>query len=753
MKIPILFMQYRTLLPGQHSDVTPSGYTKNSKVRDFLLSPGLTIGLITVTKGKSKGIPEIGKTCERYCTIGKVSPESDDKRLIVDVEVRGIISEIIADASDGLVYGEVEEAPYDDPRKNDSTDEGRSGLITKMFDSLESQYRTLAKLKPPFKPNDDVLLDRLVGESDIDGLIAYIADRYPVGLPPVLAADQPTERYLVVSGILKRFIDEAQKERRSARVGNGKETVPPGDEDDEEKKFNEKIDALNAPDEVKEKLRKELRKYVSLPPAAIDKHSIANYLETVLGLPWLNYSNADIRLGDVARILDEDHYGLKEVKERVLEYIAVRIKNPDGKAPILCLVGAPGVGKSSIARSIARAVGREYVRMSLGGLSDEADIRGFRRTYVGSAPGRIVYSMSKVKTSDPLMLLDEIDKLAPSAARGNIQSALLEVLDPEQNNSFRDHYLELPYDLSKVFFLATANSLSDIPKPLLDRMEIIEISGYTQDEKLAIAQRYLVRKQLKECGLSEGEIAFDDDAIMFIVEGYTRESGVRELERKIGSVCRKIVKKQMLEGGNAITHVDRGVVEDLLGVPPFGKADRDTAGEIGCVTGLAWTAAGGVTLPIEVRLVPGGKGETIMTGSLGDVMKESAEIALSVVRAHGATRDDKTDIHIHVPEGATPKDGPSAGITMACALMSAFKSLKPRDAIAMTGELTLTGKVLKIGGLKEKLLAACRAGVKTVLIPKDNEPQLADIPDSVKDALRIVPVEKIDEVFALVFGD
>lgn len=742
MKIPILFMQYRTLLPGQQADVTPAGYRKKDKIRDVLGKPGAQLGLVTVTSDKSKGIPEIGVTCEKYCTIAKVSDKSDGSNLIVDVEERALIEKILPDPVDEIVYGELTAKPY--PPIADNADTRPLTLGCKLLDSL---YERL-----PLPPDDDADLRKgLIAAHDVDGLIAYIANRFRIGVPQLLAADRAEDRMRIAKNMLTGLVITSENERKKASSKRGEREEK--EEDEEVAEYRRRIEELNAPDEVKQKLNVELKKFSALPPMAIDKHSIANYLETVLGLPWLNYGNADIRLGDVARILDEDHYGLKEVKERVLEYIAVRIKNPDGKAPILCLVGAPGVGKSSIARSIARAVGREYVRMSLGGLSDEADIRGFRRTYVGSAPGRIVYSMSKVKTSDPLMLLDEIDKLAPSAARGNIQSALLEVLDPEQNNSFRDHYLELPYDLSKVFFLATANSLSDIPKPLLDRMEIIEISGYTQDEKLAIAQRYLVRKQLKECGLAEGEIAFDDDAIMFIVEGYTRESGVRELERKIGSVCRKIVKKQMLEGGNAITRVDRGVVEDLLGVPPFGKADRDTAGEIGCVTGLAWTAAGGVTLPIEVRLVPGGKGETIMTGSLGDVMKESAEIALSVVRAHGATRDDKTDIHIHVPEGATPKDGPSAGITMACALMSAFKSRKPRDAIAMTGELTLTGKVLKIGGLKEKLLAACRAGVKTVLIPKDNEPQLADIPDSVKDALRIVPVEKVDEVFALVFGD
>ena len=742
MKIPILFMQFRTLLPGQEADVTPTGYKKKDNIRRSLGTPGTTLGLVTVTTERSKGIPKIGVTCEAYCTIAKVSDKSNDDRLIVDVVERAVIEEIIPDPVDEIVYGELTEKPY--PPLPEDYDRRVMTMSCKLLNSL---YERL-----PLPQDDDrERRYRLANEHDADGLIAYIADRVRIGVPPLLSADNVAERIKVAKNMLTGLAIAAEGERKKTarRDGQGQ---PQDEQNEDAEKFKERIEGLNAPDEVKEKLNAELKKFAALPPMAIDKHSIANYIETVLGLPWLNYSRPACDLKEVARILDEDHYGLKDVKERVLEYIAVRIKNPDGKAPILCLVGAPGVGKSSIARSIARAVGREYVRMSLGGLSDEADIRGFRRTYVGAAPGRIVYSMSKVKTSDPLMLLDEIDKLAPSAARGNIQSALLEVLDPEQNNSFRDHYLELPYDLSKVFFLATANSLTDIPRPLLDRMEVIEISGYTQDEKLAIAQRYLVRKQLAECGLAEGDVVFEDDAVMFLTECYTRESGVRGLERKIGSICRKIVKKQLLEGGDAIRRVNRQTVSELLGVPPYNAPETQTSGEVGCVTGLAWTAAGGVTLPIEVRLVPAGKGELIMTGSLGDVMKESAEIALSVVRSKGATRDEKTDIHIHVPEGATPKDGPSAGITLACALMSAFNDIRPRAAVAMTGELTLRGKVLKIGGLKEKLLAACRAGVKTAIIPKDNAPQLDELPSEIKDELRIIPVGNIDEVFGLVFG-
>ena len=569
MKIPILFMQYRTLLPGQHADVTPSGYRKKNKIRDVLGKPGATIGLVTVTSAKSNGIPEIGVTCEKCCTIAKVSRDSDENSLIVDVEERAVIEQILPDPVEEIVYGELTAKPY--PPVADGEDKRPIVLGCRMLNSLYD--------KLPMPPDDDrELRERLADACDVDALIAYIADKFRIGVPQLLAADRAEQRITIAMNMLTGLVSTADKERKKPPFKRGEREEK---EEDDVALYERKIEELNASDEVKEKLRKELNKYRALPPAAIDKHSIANYIELVLGLPWLNYSKDNVDLKQVAAILDEDHYGLEDVKERVLEYIAVRIKNPDGKAPILCLVGAPGVGKSSIARSIARAVGRDYVRMSLGGLSDEADIRGFRRTYVGSAPGRIIYSMSKVKYSNPLMLLDEIDKLAPSAARGNIQSALLEVLDPEQNNSFRDHYLELPYDLSKVFFLATANSLSDIPKPLLDRMEIIEISGYTQDEKLAIAQRYLVRKQLKECGLADGEVAFDDDSIMFIVEGYTRESGVRGLERKIGSVCRKIVKKQMLEGGDVIAKVDRSVVEEMLGVPPYVKADRDTMGEVG----------------------------------------------------------------------------------------------------------------------------------------------------------------------------
>lgn len=758
MKIPILFMQLRTLVPMQTADITPTGYAKNVEIRNALCRHGMSIGLITVTSAKNGIMPKIGKTCEAVCTIGEVSSESDDSRLIVNVKKRAFITEIVPDPESHLVFGVIEELPYPpitDPKI--PADRVQETLV-----AMCSQLNALYEKALTTDPVEDVPETRksLIENGALDELIAYIADRYKIGVPPLLQLNDPSQRLEIAMRMLNRVIEAA--DLRNKRMAGELERIEKENEErfrreteekqSEEDEYKKRIDSLDAPQEVKKKLLNELKKFTALPSMALEKHSIANYIETVLGLPWLRYSEGACELKEVARILDEDHYGLEDVKERVLEYIAVRLKNPDGKAPILCLVGAPGVGKSSIARSIARAVGKEYVRMSLGGLSDEADIRGFRRTYVGSAPGRIIYAMSKVKTSDPLMLLDEIDKVAPSAARGNVESALLEVLDPEQNSTFRDHYLELPYDLSKVFFLATANSLSSIAKPLLDRMEIIEIAGYTQDEKLAIAQKYLVRKQLAECGLAEGDVTFDDEAIRFLTERYTRESGVRELERRIGSVCRKIVKNQMIEGGDILRRVDAKAVETLLGIPPYTRDDNVIKGETGCVNGLAWTAVGGVTLPIEVRLVPAGKGELIMTGSLGDVMKESAEIALSVVRSKGAKKDEKTDVHIHVPEGATPKDGPSAGIALACALLSAFEGKKPRDSVAMTGELTLRGKVLRIGGLKEKLLAAARAGIKTVLIPSGNAPELSEMPDAVRQGLEVVPVDDIDSVFALVFG-
>ncbi len=517
-----------------------------------------------------------------------------------------------------------------------------------------------------------------------------------------------------------------------------------------------RIAEAGMPKAVEAKARNEFNKLKQMSPMSAEAGVVRNYLDWLLGVPWKKRSKVRKDLAAAQDVLDADHYGLEKVKDRILEYLAVQTRVKQMKGAILCLVGPPGVGKTSLGQSIAKATNRKFVRMSLGGVRDEAEIRGHRRTYVGSMPGRIVQNLNKVGIKNPLFMLDEIDKMSMDF-RGDPSSALLEVLDPEQNNSFNDHYLEVDLDLSEVMFVATSNSLN-IPGPLLDRMEVIRIPGYTEDEKINIAMRYLVPKQMKANGLREGELRIAEDAVQGIVRYYTRESGVRNLEREIAKICRKVVKEIALAGPRrkkarppAVTAKN---LEKYLGVQryDFGRAEQDN--EIGLVTGLAWTEVGGDLLQIESTLVPG-KGNLILTGQLGDVMKESASAALSVVRARtdrlGIELDflQKLDVHVHVPDGATPKDGPSAGIAMATSLVSTLTKIPVRADVAMTGEITLRGKVTAIGGLKEKLLAALRGGVRTVIIPEENRKDLADIPKNVTQSLKIVPVKWIDEVLDL----
>jgi ATP-dependent Lon protease len=522
-----------------------------------------------------------------------------------------------------------------------------------------------------------------------------------------------------------------------------------------------KIAEAGMPKAVEAKARSEFNKLKQMSPMSAEAAVVRNYLEWVLGVPWKKRSKVRKDLAAAQEVLDADHYGLEKVKERILEYLAVQTRVKQMKGAILCLVGPPGVGKTSLGQSIAKATNRKFVRMSLGGVRDEAEIRGHRRTYVGSMPGRIVQNLTKVGTRNPLFMLDEIDKMSMDF-RGDPSSALLEVLDPEQNNSFNDHYLEVDLDLSEVMFVATSNSLN-IPGPLLDRMEVIRIPGYTEDEKINIAMRYLVPKQMKANGLRDGELKIAESAIQDIVRYYTRESGVRNLEREIAKICRKVVKEIALQGPapagarkkkpRALSVASKNL-DKYLGVQRFdyGRAEQDN--EIGLVTGLAWTEVGGDLLQIESTLVPG-KGNLILTGQLGDVMKESASAALSVVRARtdrlGIELDflQKLDVHVHVPDGATPKDGPSAGIAMATSLVSTLTKIPVRADVAMTGEITLRGKVTAIGGLKEKLLAALRGGIRTVIIPDENRKDLTDLPKSVTQAMKIVPVKWIDEVLDL----
>lgn len=525
-----------------------------------------------------------------------------------------------------------------------------------------------------------------------------------------------------------------------------------GEEEDVEEEADEylvKIEKSKMPKEVKDKALREVKRLRRLSPSSAETGVIRNYIEWLTELPWAKSSKdrEDLKLSK--EILDEDHYGLKDVKERILEYLAIRTLAKDMKAPIICLVGPPGVGKTSIAKSIARSLNRKFVRMSLGGVRDEAEIRGHRRTYVGAIPGRIIDNMRKVGVKNPVFLLDEIDKLSGDF-RGDPASALLEVLDPEQNSTFTDHFLEVPFDLSKVMFITTANSLSTIPQPLLDRMEIIQVSSYTEDEKFEIAKRYLVPKQLKEHGLENYKLDLSDNTIKALISGYTREAGVRTLERTIGTVCRKVAKK-VVEDKIEKLKINANNLENYLGPQKYHYDEINTENQVGVVTGLAWTSVGGVTLNIEVNIMKG-KGKVQLTGKLGDVMKESALTGLSYIRSRAEMLQidpefaDSLDIHIHIPEGATPKDGPSAGITMATALVSALTNIPVRGDVAMTGEVTLRGRVLPIGGLKEKTIAAHRAGIKKVLVPYENKKDMEEVPDKVKKGLEFVFVKSMDEV-------
>jgi ATP-dependent Lon protease len=517
---------------------------------------------------------------------------------------------------------------------------------------------------------------------------------------------------------------------------------------DEAAELEAKIKATKLSKEAREKAMAELKKLRTMSPMSAEATVVRNYLDWMLSIPWKKRSKVKNDIAEAEKILDADHYGLEKVKERIIEYLAVQARSPKIRGPILCLVGPPGVGKTSLGKSIAKATGRNFVRMSLGGVRDEAEIRGHRRTYIGSMPGKIIQGMRKAKTSNPLFLLDEIDKLGADW-RGDPSSALLEVLDPEQNSTFNDHYLEVDYDLSDVMFVTTANSLR-MPQPLMDRMEIIRIPGYTEDEKVEIAKRHLIPKQSEANGLKKGEWSISEDALRDLVRYYTREAGVRNLEREIAGLARKAVK-EIVSKKAAKVAITRKNLEKYAGVRKFRFGEAEAEDMVGVVTGLAWTEVGGEILTIESVMVPG-KGKVQHTGKLGDVMQESVSAAMSYVRSRATTFGikptlfERRDIHVHVPEGATPKDGPSAGIAMATSIVSVLTGIPVRKDIAMTGEITLRGRVLPIGGLKEKLLAALRAGIKTVVIPKENEKDLAEIPDNVKKGLEIIPVGHVDEV-------
>ncbi|BFK80595.1 endopeptidase La [Clostridium baratii] len=550
---------------------------------------------------------------------------------------------------------------------------------------------------------------------------------------------------------VKTKIDKSQKEYfLREQIKAIQEELGEDDENKLEiKKYEEKIESAKLPKEVKEKAVYELNRLKSNSSTS-EEGVIRSYLDWILDMPWNKKSKDTIDIKSAEKVLNKEHYGLNDVKERIIEYLAVKQVSKSMKGPILCLVGPPGVGKTSIAKSIAESMNRKYARIALGGMKDESEIRGHRKTYVGAIPGRIAYALREAKTSNPLILLDEIDKIS-SNYKGDPQDALLEVLDSEQNYNFRDNYLELPLDLSKTFFIATANSLDTIPRALLDRMEVIEVSGYTYEEKFQIAKRYLLKKELKEHNISEDKIKVSDSALKEIIEGYTRESGVRSLTRVIAALIRKSITEMLKKNKDSIS-INSKKVENLLGKKIFSYEKIDKEDKIGVVTGMAWTAYGGDTLPVEAMVMDGTGGKLQLTGQLGDVMQESAKAAFTYVRANAAKYGidsefyKNKDIHIHVPEGAVPKDGPSAGVTMVTALVSALSKKKVRHNVAMTGEVTLTGRVLPIGGLKEKSLAAVRAGIDTIIVPKENEKDADKIPASIKKGLKIILAEQIDTV-------
>lgn len=653
-------------------------------------------------------------------------------------------------------------------------------LITPELDDKEqeiivrsaiNQFEGFIKLNKKIPPE---VLTSLNGIDEAARLADTIAAHMPLKLvdkQKVLELIVVTERLEFLMGQMESEIDLLQVEKRIRnRVKKQmeksqreyylneqmkaiqKELGDMDDVPDEFEALKEKIDAAKMPKEAKEKTEQELHKLKMMSPMSAEATVVRSYIDWMVSVPWNKRSKVKKDLSKAEEILNADHYGLERVKERILEYLAVQTRINKLKGPILCLVGPPGVGKTSLGRSIAAATGRQYTRMALGGVRDEAEIRGHRRTYIGSLPGKLIQKMAKVGVKNPLFLLDEIDKMS-SDMRGDPSSALLEVLDPEQNNSFNDHYLEVDYDLSDVMFVATSNSMN-IPGPLLDRMEVIRLSGYTEDEKLNIAKDHLVAKQIERNGLKPAEINIEDSALIGVIRYYTREAGVRGLEREISKICRKAVKKILLDKSIKSVTVNQDNLKEFLGVQRFDYGKAEDNNRIGQVTGLAWTEVGGELLTIETQAMPG-KGKLTQTGSLGEVMQESIQAAMTVVRSRseklGINPDfyEKRDLHVHVPEGATPKDGPSAGIAMCTALVSSLTGNPVKAEVAMTGEITLRGEVLSIGGLKEKLLAAHRGGIKTVLIPKGNERDLEEIPENVISDLNVIPVQWIDDVLKI----
>ena len=763
MNMPAVALRGLTILPGMiaHFDVSRE---RSLRAVEEAMEQDQKIYLVT-----QRNVDSEDPTQEDLYQMGIVADIKQVVRLqndVVRILVDGISRAALLGFTDNEKYLEAEIC-YCDSNADSLPEDLREAMLLGVREAFHRYAAVVGKISKE-------LIRQIDQYEDLEKLIDYVTNNLPVSYElkqQVLEAEDINDRYQVIVSLLlsqvevisiknelqkkvKVRVDKHQKEYvLREQLGVIREELGEN-ADSEADEYEKKLSELDAPDYVKEKTKKEIKRFRNMSSSSSESTVERGYIETVLELPWNRMSVDNKDLDHAAQVLDDDHYGLKDVKERILEFLAVRNLTSKGESPIICLVGPPGTGKTSIARSIASALEKKYVRISLGGVRDEAEIRGHRKTYIGAMPGRIVNGLRQAGVSNPLMLLDEIDKVS-SDYKGDTSAALLEVLDSEQNSRFRDHYIEMPVDLSEVLFIATANEVSGIPKPLLDRMELIEVSSYTENEKFHIAKEHLVEKQKSKNGIKKEQLTITDSALKDIIRLYTREAGVRSLERTIGKLCRKAAR-EIFKDSEAAVKVTKTNLKTYLGNPKYSPEKKNDHAEVGIVRGLAWTSVGGVTLEVEVNVLPG-KGELVLTGKLGDVMKESAQAALSYVRSisegYGIDAEfyTKHDIHIHIPEGAVPKDGPSAGITMATAMLSAITDRAVRADVAMTGEITLHGRVLPIGGLKEKLLAAKVIGIKTVCIPKDNEKDLEEISKEITDGMEIVPVERFSQVEKIAF--
>lgn len=763
MNMPAVALRGLTILPGMiaHFDISRE---RSLRAVEEAMEQDQKIYLVT-----QRNVDSEDPTQEDLYQMGIVADIKQVVRLqndVVRILVDGISRAALLGFTGNEKYLEAEIC-YCDSNADSLPDDLREAMLLGVREAFHRYAAVVGKISKE-------LIRQIDQYEDLEKLIDYVTNNLPVSYElkqQVLEAEDINDRYQVIVSLLlsqvevisiknelqkkvKVRVDKHQKEYvLREQLGVIREELGEN-ADSEADEYEKKLSELDAPDYVKEKTKKEIKRFRNMSSSSSESTVERGYIETVLELPWNRMSVDNKELDHAAQVLDDDHYGLKDVKERILEFLAVRNLTSKGESPIICLVGPPGTGKTSIARSIASALEKKYVRISLGGVRDEAEIRGHRKTYIGAMPGRIVNGLRQAGVSNPLMLLDEIDKVS-SDYKGDTSAALLEVLDSEQNCRFRDHYIEMPVDLSEVLFIATANEVSGIPKPLLDRMELIEVSSYTENEKFHIAKEHLVEKQKSKNGIKKEQLTITDSALKDIIRLYTREAGVRSLERTIGKLCRKAAR-EIFKDSEAAVKVTKTNLKTYLGNPKYSPEKKNDRAEVGIVRGLAWTSVGGVTLEVEVNVLPG-KGELVLTGKLGDVMKESAQAALSYVRSisegYGIDAEfyTKHDIHIHIPEGAVPKDGPSAGITMATAMLSAITDRAVRADVAMTGEITLRGRVLPIGGLKEKLLAAKVIGIKTVCIPKDNEKDLEEISKEITDGMEIVPVERFSQVEKIAF--